>query len=68
MTATVLASGHLRRDGLIGSIHQVARAIQNAPCNGWEHWHYLDLESGERLPIDRLRDKVREENARTADT
>jgi modification methylase len=65
--ATVLASGHLRLpgdgnghgQGLTGSIHQVGRALQNAPCNGWEHWHYVDEATGRRTPIDCLREALR---------
>ena len=39
-------------------IHQVARAIQVAPCNGWEHWYYADPSTGELQPIDALRQRV----------
>jgi modification methylase len=59
LTATVLADGHIQHNEIVGSIHQVGRAIQNAPCNGWEQWFYLDESTGERLPIDVLRQKVR---------
>ena len=61
VAATVLADGRLQGPGITGSIHQVARAIQQAPCNGWEHWHYVDAATGERLPIDRLRQALRDE-------
>jgi modification methylase len=57
--ATVLEDGQLRYDGQIGSIHQIGRAIRRAPCNGWEHWHYLDEAAGERRPIDALREQLR---------
>jgi site-specific DNA-methyltransferase (adenine-specific) len=57
--ATVLANGQLRANGVTGSIHQVGRAIAGAPCNGWEHWYYIDRETGERRPIDELRAIVR---------
>ncbi len=60
-TATVLANGHLRRNGMVGSIHEVAKAIQGAPCNGWEHWYFLDEQTSERRPIDVLRELVRAE-------
>lgn len=59
-TATVLADGRLRCGELVGSIHQVGRALANAPCNGWEHWYYEDAETGERAVIDRLRERVRQ--------
>jgi hypothetical protein len=55
-TAQVLANGHIRyHDGAVGSIHQIARRLAGAPCNGWEHWYYRDKETGALLPIDRLR-------------
>jgi modification methylase len=60
--ATVLANGHLRHPALTGSIHAVGRAIQNAPCNGWEHWYYVD-EHGAWRPIDHLRAQLRAASA-----
>ena len=59
VAATVLASGELRYGDVTGSIHAVGRAIQGAPCNGWEHWFYHDGAGGARQPIDRLRERVR---------
>ena len=53
----VLADGSLQCNGLRGSIHHVARELLRAPCNGWEHWFYLDTETGQRLAIDALREK-----------
>jgi DNA modification methylase len=61
VTAVILANGHLKHNGTTGSIHEVGRAIQNAPCNGWEHWHYLDPETGERHAINQLREIIRGE-------
>lgn len=55
--ATVLADGHIRANGFTGSIHAVGREIQNAPCNGWEHWYYEDTE-GQRRPLNALRAKL----------
>jgi len=60
--ATVLANGQLKWGKVTGSIHEVGRAIQNAPCNGWEHWYYLDVETGRRVVIDKLRETVREQD------
>ena len=62
MAAVVLANGQIRHGQLSGSIHEVGRAIQGAPCNGWEHWYYLDVSTDERRAIDRLREIVRAEN------
>ncbi len=58
--ARVLADGALEYQGRRGSIHQLARHIRQAPCNGWQHWFYRDRASGDLLPIDRLREVVRE--------
>jgi site-specific DNA-methyltransferase (adenine-specific) len=60
ITATVLANGQLKWGRTTGSIHEVGRAIQDSPCNGWEHWYYQDETTGERLQIDRLRERVRD--------
>ncbi len=61
-SATVLANGHLRHNGTTGSIHQVGRVLLNAPaCNGWDHWFYEDAKTGDRRPIDDLREKLREQ-------
>jgi modification methylase len=64
--ATVQADGTLRCDGVSGSIHQVGRAIRHAPCNGWEHWYYVDAATGARRPIDALRQAVRAQMAEAA--
>jgi len=60
VTATVLANGQLKYNGITGSIHQVGKAIQQGPCNGWEHWFYVDTQTGKRVVIDRLREIVRQ--------
>jgi modification methylase len=60
--ATILADGQLKWGRTTGSIHEVGRAIQDTPCNGWEHWYYLDDATGEREVIDKLRQKVREDD------
>ncbi|MCC7205738.1 MAG: site-specific DNA-methyltransferase [Anaerolineae bacterium] len=56
--ALLLADGRLRYGEVVGSIHQVAQAIQGAPCNGWEHWHAADPATGALQPIDTLRQKA----------
>ena len=55
--ATILANGHIQYGKMIGSIHKVAKALKNAPCNGWEYWYYE--ENGERKKINELRKKIR---------
>lgn len=62
--ATILANGHLRINGQTGSIHQVGKMLHNGPCNGWEHWHYLDEATGERVAIDELREQIWAEQQR----
>lgn len=64
VSATVLANGQIKYNGLTGSIHQVGKALKKAPCNGWEHWYYLDAETGDRVVIDRLRELIRQQNKR----
>lgn len=60
VVAEVLANGHLRCNGLSGSIHQVARAILGAPCNGWDRWWLQDAGSGEMVALDRLRQEAQQ--------
>ncbi len=61
LTAIILADGHLNSGELTGSIHQVGKQILGAPCNGWDHWYYIEETTGLRKPIDHLRQLVREE-------
>ena len=62
--AIILANGHLKINGQTGSIHQVGKMLHNGPCNGWEHWHYLDEATGERVVIDELRELIWAEQQR----
>jgi DNA modification methylase len=59
VSAQVQADGSLVSGSRRGSIHQVAREIRQAPCNGWEQWYYLDPHTGKRQPINRLRENLR---------
>jgi modification methylase len=60
-TAIILNDGNIQANGLSGSIHRVGAQIKMAPsCNGWEHWFYLDELTGERKPINYLRNQVRQ--------
>ena len=57
----VLASGAIKWNDMVGSIHKVGTAIRKAPCNGWDHWYYEDSTTGDRKLLDELRyDYVRE--------
>ena len=67
-TAKVLANGKIKFNGTVGSIHQVAKAIYQAPCNGWDHWFYEDESSGEHIVLDKLRERVRAEMEKPAST
>jgi site-specific DNA-methyltransferase (adenine-specific) len=62
--AKILADGSLKWDNFVGSIHQVASRIKNAPCNGWEHWYYEDFDTGEHRVIDELRERVRQQRSK----
>ena len=59
--AQIFTDGTIEYNGQRGSIHQVARQIRQAPCNGWDQWYYQDAETGERHPIENLRRLFREE-------
>jgi modification methylase len=61
-TARILAGGAIECDGQRGSIHQVAKELRQAPCNGWEQWYYLDEQTGERLPIYKNKEGMREKH------
>jgi len=57
--AKILSNGHLRCGNVTGSIHGVAKALMNdAPVNGWDVWFYKN-ESGKKVVIDELREKIR---------
>ncbi len=58
LSAVVQVNGHLRYQETSGSIHQIAKSIQNSPCNGWERWYYRDPGSGDLVLIDRLRQQA----------
>lgn len=62
-TAFILPDGRLTANGYSGSIHKVGAFLKNAPsCNGWMHWFYDDPSSGQRQPIDMLRQRLRSES------
>jgi hypothetical protein len=56
--ATIRADGKLICGDLTGSIHGVAKALVNAPANGWEMWLY-ENENGQRQTINTLRQTYR---------
>ncbi len=57
--AKILSNGHLQCGKIIGSIHFVAKSLMDgAPANGWDVWFYKD-ESGKKIVIDELREKLR---------
>ncbi|UZD90906.1 site-specific DNA-methyltransferase [Cognatishimia activa] len=61
--AKVRADGTLVGKDVKGSIHQVGAAYEGAPsCNGWTYWTYK--KEGKKVPIDLLRQEIREEMAR----
>jgi modification methylase len=65
--ACILPDGNIRYQEITGSIHQVGREIRNAPCNGWLAWYYINQKTGEREPIDFLRQKMRLDHESSGD-
>lgn len=58
--AVILPDGRLQCADHIGSIHRLGALLKGIPgCNGWAHWYYQDAASGQRLPIDALRQQAR---------
>jgi len=58
--AQVQDDGTIVCNGIRGSIHRVAaQCLKKPSCNGWEHWHYRHAMTGEYLPLDTLRERVR---------
>lgn len=60
ISARVWADGSIECRGQRGSIHSIARSLHPGPCNGWQLWFYDDPLSGERRPIDELRQRLRD--------
>ena len=56
----ITVDGKLILGDLRGSIHQIAKSIQKTPGNGWLLWYSDDPETGDRQPIDVLRQRMRE--------
>lgn len=64
--AVIRSDGHLQAGDLIGSIHRLGAMLKGAPsCNGWVHWRYWDESAGAYLPIDTLRQRLRENGSLT---
>lgn len=59
ITAVILANGHIQYKNISGSIHQIGKKINRAPCNGWQLWYFLDENTGEKVVIDKLRQILR---------
>lgn len=59
LTAVVLADGRLQYRGSVGSIHQIARQIKDAPVNGWQHWYVRDADGEQWQVLDDLRQAAR---------
>ena len=58
-TAIIMADGSLAYENQRGSIHQIARLLRSGAVNGWKIWYYEHPKSGQRLPIDGLRQQLR---------
>jgi site-specific DNA-methyltransferase (adenine-specific) len=60
--AVIKPDGKLILEDFEGSIHQSGKHLSGgSPCNGWEHWYYLD-QDGKMDVIDSLRKIVRAQN------
>ncbi|GBC89544.1 Modification methylase DpnIIB [bacterium HR14] len=58
-TATVLATGMVQANGVVGSIHRVGSYLMGKPgVNGWKFWHVL--REGEWTPLDAVREAYRQ--------
>lgn len=69
LAATIMADGRLQIGEQTGSIHTLAHALRNAPCNGWDNWFYIEGSRGEKRPLNDLREeylKLRSEPGVTA--
>ncbi len=55
--AKVLADGHIKCKGQVGSIHAIARFLTGAPANGWDLWLYE--KQGVKKPLAELREEIR---------
>jgi modification methylase len=63
--AKVLANGHIRCRGEVGSIHAIAKSLTGAPANGWDLWLYKKQD--QLKPINELRERIRNsKNLKTA--
>ncbi|HWQ46781.1 MAG TPA: site-specific DNA-methyltransferase [Longilinea sp.] len=60
--ARLLADGRLEYNGVVGSIHQIARQISPQFANGWECWFYQDPSGTAPQPINALRQLYRAQN------
>lgn len=68
-SAIIEPDGKISANGVVGSIHQVASHLKGVQsCNGWDHWFYIDAETGERTVLDALRERVRREHFGGEDT
>jgi len=61
LAAKIRPDGKLQLGEQEGSIHQLGRKLAGgSPCNGWDYWYYENL-AGELLPIETLRQTLRDE-------
>ncbi len=59
--AEVLSDGRVRVNGQVGTIHRLGARLRDVPSiNGWTQWYYEDEETGQRRPIDVLRQRFRD--------
>lgn len=57
IAAELRADGRLQFEGRDWSIHQLGKRLSGGgPCNGWEHWYFLDMEG--LHPLNLLREFI----------
>lgn len=59
ISARIMADGSLEYNQQKGSIHKIARLIEQGPGNGWTQWFYMDESTQQRISIDALRQEMR---------
>lgn len=59
-TGVILRNGRVQVGDQVGTIHRLGSRLRDVPSiNGWTQWLYDDAKTGERLPIDVLRQQFR---------
>jgi len=61
--ATINPDGTLTAKGHTDTLHRLGAYLKDAPsCNGWLVWMYTCPQTGQQLPLDTLRQMLRDES------